>query len=65
MKKAERVFRDIESGEIVFESELKTEYFLAILDDPININYSFEDYINNCLTMHNGTLEQLDNIYRI
>lgn len=65
MEKSERVFHDIESGEIVYESELLTEYFLNVLDDPETYNYTFEEYISNCLTRNNGTLEQVTNIYRI
>lgn len=56
---------DIESGQIVFESDLLKEYFLNVFDLPEEYNYSFDDYINNCLTKNNGTLEEIKNVKRI
>lgn len=51
------IFRDIESGEKITLEQLEKEFYLLKLEDPETYDYSFDGYINNCLTRNNGTLE--------
>lgn len=51
------MFYDIESNEIVTIEQLKNEYDMLRQDQPDEYNYSFEEYIRNCKTENNGTLE--------
>lgn len=48
---------DIETGEIVTAEQLRTEYEQAKEKQPDEYGYSFEEYIRNCKTENNGTLE--------
>ena len=51
-------WRDIESGEIITESQLRKEWKAAMESgecDPV----TFEQYIENCMTYNNGTLENI------
>lgn len=50
-------FFDIESCETVTISQLYIEYIDNKTNQPTEYNYSFADYIRNCLTENNGTLE--------
>lgn len=53
------MFRDIESGEKVTLAQLMEEYKQnrqALLSGVI---CSFDEYVENCLTENNGTLERL------
>lgn len=50
-------FYDIESGEFITSETLYREYLANRAAAPDEFNYSFMDYISNCLTAHNGTLE--------
>ena len=52
------MYRDIESGEIVTESQLFAEYKRFQQEQPDEYNYSFSDYVQNCLVENNGTLEK-------
>ena len=51
------MFYDIESNEIVTIDQLKNEYDMLRQEQPDEYNYSFEEYIRNCKTENNGTLE--------
>ncbi len=51
------LFHDIESNEIITENQLYSEYIENKKALPFEFNYSFSDYIRNCLTASNGTLE--------
>lgn len=53
------MFRDIESGEIVTIKQLEKEYNENRRNLPEEFNYSFIDYIKNCMTENNGTLEKI------
>ena len=48
---------DIETGEIVTAEQLRIEYEQAKENQPDEYGYSFEEYIQNCKTENNGTLE--------
>lgn len=47
-------YRDIETGETVTLEELKQEYLM--LADTVE-EQTFDEYLENCLTRNNGTLE--------
>ena len=49
-------YRDIESGETLNEFELLMEYREADNDDGA----TFREWLNNCMTRNNGTLEELE-----
>lgn len=50
-------FYDIESGKTITREQLFEEYKQNQKIMPDEYNYSFDEYVNNCLTSHNGTLE--------
>ena len=54
------IFLDIESGKLVTREQLEKEYREAQAENPEEYSYSFADYIRNCLTVNNGTLETID-----
>lgn len=55
-----RTFRDIEAQKIVTEAELAKNYARDVTDDPETYkDITFGQYINNCLTSSNGTLEEI------
>lgn len=54
----EPIYYDIETEEYVTESDLFEEYE-GYLDNPESENISFAQFINNCLTINNGTLEKV------
>lgn len=55
-----RKFKDIESGKIVTEEELRHEYLQKLQEQPEEYaEMCFADYIRNSLTAHNGTLEEI------
>ena len=54
-----RVFFDIETAQMITDRELLEEYFLLQKGDPSYMEITFEQYINNCLTINNGTLEEV------
>ena len=54
-----RKFKDIEHGTIVTEDQLKREFEELRKEQPdFYGDTTFEQYINNCLTRNNGTLEE-------
>lgn len=55
-----KAFKDIESNEIVTIEQLKSEYDQLKKSDPETFDYSFAEYIENCLTRNNGTLEKVE-----
>ena len=48
---------DIETGEIITAVQLRSEYERMRQEQPEEYEYSFEEYIRNCKTENNGTLE--------
>ena len=54
----ELIYYDIETEEYITESDLFEEYE-GYLDSPESENISFAQFINNCLTINNGTLERV------
>lgn len=55
-----KTFYDIESEKIVSVLELHNEYTENRKSFPEEFNYSFSEYVNNCLTINNGTLEVIE-----
>lgn len=54
-------YYDIESGEIVTMVELKAEFDNLQTNEPWNVeNMTFDEYLENCLTVNGGTLEKID-----
>lgn len=53
------VFVDIESGDVVTKNQLFSEYSAFQAEDPEEYSFTFEEYIKNCLTSNNGTLEKI------
>ena len=52
-----RMYKDIETGEIVMESEL---FEIYSEDKTLQKEYqSFGEYLSNCQTFRGGTLEQV------
>ena len=51
-------FKDIETGEIITRSALLVEYE-RLRDKGLTESENFAEYIENCLTRHNGTLERV------
>ena len=55
-----KLFKDIETGEYITESDLIEEFGKKILETPQEYEHiTFEQYMNNCLTRNNGTLEEV------
>ena len=54
-----RRFYDINTEEIVTEDDLARELAALKLEDHEHYDVTLEDYINNCLTHNNGTLEEI------
>lgn len=54
----EPIYYDTETEEYITESDLFEEYE-GYLDSPESENISFAQFINNCLTINNGTLERV------
>lgn len=55
-----KLFKDIETGEYITESDLIEEFGKKILETPQEYEHiTFEQYVNNCLTRNNGTLEEV------
>ena len=53
------MFLDIESGEKVTLGQLMEEYKQNKQALPSEYDYSFDEYVKNCLVENNGTLERL------
>lgn len=54
-----RQFIDTETGKILSVDELMKEY-TALRESGDTEAETFADYISNCLTKNNGTLEELE-----
>lgn len=55
-----RFFFDTETREIISESELLEEFLRLAEENPSEYgNITFGQYLNNCLTINNGTLEEI------
>ena len=52
-----KLFKDIETGELITVEQLQVEFNMLRAAQPEEYGYTFADYINNCLTVNNGTLE--------
>ena len=52
-------FHDIESNEIITKFQLLEEFENLKKENPSEFAYSFPEYIENCLTINNGTLERV------
>ena len=50
-----KIYFDIETDEYVTEKQLFDEYKQAKKEDS-TIDYDFTHYVNNCLTINNGSL---------
>lgn len=57
-KRQMRNFLDIETGDIITE-QLLAETLELLKEDDDYKNITLAQYINNCLTINNGTLEEL------
>ena len=53
------MYIDIESGDIITIEQLMSEYENMKKNQPDEYGYSFPEYIRNCLTENNGTLERI------
>lgn len=53
------MYIDIETNETITTEQLFKEYTENKQNAPEEYNYSFAEYINNCLTRNNGTLEKI------
>lgn len=54
------MFFDIESGEYITTEQLFSEYIENRKSNPDEYSYSFPEYVKNCLTVNNGTLEKIN-----
>lgn len=53
-------FYDIDSNQFITETELLEEFIEVSKANPTEYeNITFGQYINNCLTINNGTLEEV------
>lgn len=56
-------WRDIESGEIISEDILRAEFDQLQSEDETgesgHRDITFEEFVTNCLTVNNGTLEAI------
>jgi len=55
-----KTFFDIESEQTITLLELYDEFIELKKYNPSEYNYSFIEYIGNCLTRNNGTLEIIE-----
>ena len=59
------MYHDIENNEIVTREQLMLEYADKVQDGEINAEeMNLYEYIENCQTRHNGTLESIDEYFR-
>lgn len=54
-----RIFYDINTHEILTEVDLARELEELKKENHEHDNFTLEDYIINCLTINNGTLEEV------
>jgi hypothetical protein len=54
-----RYFYDVETMQTISESELARELEELKKEDFEHDDVTLEEYINNCLTRNNGTLEEV------
>lgn len=54
-------FHDIESGEAVTLATLRKEYDRMKAEQPDEYGYTFPEYVSNCMTWNNGTLQPYPN----
>lgn len=53
------MYIDTENNEIITESELYSEFIELSQNDPNEYNYTFKQYLNNCLSK-NGFLKKIN-----
>lgn len=54
------MWRDIESGELVTAEMLMREYLEHLREEPQEYeNVTFAEFVENCMTRNNGTLEEV------
>ena len=53
-----KLFFDIESGELVTSAQLFHEWQMNVANGNTE-PCTFPEYIQNCMTSHNGTLEEI------
>ena len=54
------MWRDIESGELVTAETLMQEYLEHLREEPQEYeNVTFWEFVENCMTRNNGTLEEV------
>lgn len=53
------MYIDIETGDVVTVAQLRKEYEQMKQEQPEEYGYSFPEYVRNCLTENNGTLERM------
>lgn len=59
-RKRARMFFDTEHRQILTETELLNEFVKLSQENPTEYgNITFGQYLNNCLTINNGTLEEI------
>ena len=58
-RKRTRKFFDYNTEEILTEEDLAKELEELKKEDHEHDGMTLEEYINNCLTIHNGTLEEI------
>ena len=55
-----RYFQDIESREIISETELLEEFIRLSQENPSEYEHiTFGQYLSNCLAINNGTLKEI------
>ena len=54
-----RRFYDINTEEIVTEEQLARELAELQTEDHEHDGFTLDEFIDNCLTIHNGTLEEI------
>ena len=62
MGKQAKLFRDIETGEIITTEQLYSEYLESMAEDDRGM--TFGEFVYNCTTAAGGTLEEIDTTRR-
>ena len=55
-----KLYRDTETGETITEAQLQAEFETLKAEEPETYNYTFNQYILNCISK-NGFLEAIKN----
>lgn len=62
MGKQVKLFKDIETGDIITTEQLFGEYEESMQEDDRGL--TFGEYVFNCMTAQGGTLEAIDTVKR-